>query len=40
MLNDYLYKALETHELIWESLITLFEQEIANKQDKDSKIKE
>lgn len=33
------YKALETLYLTWDSLVTFFEQEVANKQDKDGKIK-
>jgi len=33
------YKALETLYLTWDSLVTSFEQEVANKQDKDGKIK-
>ena len=33
------YKALETPYLTWDSLVTFFEQEVANKQDKDGKIK-
>ena len=33
------YKALEILYLTWDCLVTFFEQEVANKQDKDGKIK-
>ena len=33
------YKALETLYLTWDSLVTYFEQEVENKQDKDGKRK-
>ena len=33
------YKALETLYLTWDSLVTYFEQEVENKQDKDGKLK-
>ena len=34
------YKALETLYLTWDSLVTFFELEVANKQDKDGKSKD
>ena len=33
------YRALETLYLTWDSLVTYFEQEVENKQDKDGKLK-